>query len=207
METRRRKPAKKARKPGQMKPFTPEQITTLEALLRQDGSGTALRDLTLLRVGIDSMLRSSDMVALTVRDVVHNGEVASAFTSRQKKTGKHVQCELSEKSRSALSEWLAAANLSPDDRVFAITTRQHQRIVKTWCALLKLDGALYSTHSIRRTKPAHLYAKTKNLAACKELLGHANVSATGVYLGVTGDDARALAQQFRYETSRRREVL
>jgi hypothetical protein len=47
-----------------------------------------------------------------------------------------------------------------------------------------------------RTKPAHLYAKTKNLAACKELLGHANVSATGVYLGVTGDDARALARQF-----------
>src|SRR5262245_25584859 len=77
----------------------------------------------------------------------------------------------------------------------AITASQHQRIVKTWCALLKLDGALYSTHSIRRTKPAHLYAKTKNLAACKELLGHANVSATGVYLGVTGDAARELAQQ------------
>jgi integrase len=196
METRRRKPAKKARKPGQMKPFTIEQIATLETLLRQDGSGTAIRDLALLRVGIDSMLRSSDIVALTVRDVVHNGEVASAFTSRQKKTGKHVQCELSEKSRAAVSEWLSAAALGAEDRIFAITTRQHQRIVKTWCALLKLDGALYSTHSIRRTKPAHLYAKTKNLAACKELLGHANVSATGVYLGVTGDDARALARQF-----------
>src|SRR5262249_36680447 len=190
METRRKKPMKKARKPGQMRPFTVEQIATLEALLRQDGSGTALRDLALLRLGIDSMLRSSDMVALTVRDVVHNGEVASTFTIRQKKTGKHVQCELSAKSRSVLSEWLPAAALSPDDRVFASTTRQHQRIVKGWCALLKLDGALYSTHSIRRTKPAHLYAKTKNLAACKELLGHANVSATGVYLGVTGDDAR-----------------
>jgi site-specific recombinase XerC len=86
METRRRKPAKKVRKPGQMRPFTAEQITTLEALLRQDG--TALRDLALLRTGIDSMLRSSDMAALTVRDVVHNGEVASTFTIRQKKTGK-----------------------------------------------------------------------------------------------------------------------
>jgi integrase len=142
------------------------------------------------------MLRSSDMVGLTVRDVVHNGEVASTFTTRQKKTGKHVQCELSDRSRAALSEWLAVSGVGHDDRVFAITTRQHQRIVKTWCTLLKLDGALYSTHSIRRTKPAHLYAKTKNLAACKELLGHANVSATGVYLGVTGDDARALARQF-----------
>jgi integrase len=196
METRRRKPAKKARKPGQMRPFTPEQINTLEALLRQDGSGTALRDLALLRVGLDSMLRSSDMMGLTVRDAVHNGEVASTFTIRQKKTGKHVQCELSDKSRAALGEWLTVAGIAPDERIFAITTRQHQRIVKGWCALLKLDGALYSTHSIRRTKPAHLYAKTKNLAACKELLGHVNLSATGVYLGVTGDDARALARQF-----------
>ena len=83
-----------------------------------------------------------------------------------------------------------------DSRVFSITTRQHQRIVKIWCEMLKLDGALYSTHSIRRTKAAYVYAKTKNLAAVKELLGHANVAATGVYLGVTSDDARALAKQF-----------
>ena len=197
METRRRKSAKKARKPGQMRPFTPEQITTLEALLKQDGSGTAIRDLALLRVGIDSMLRSSDVVKLTVRDVMHNGEVVTQFAVKQRKTAKVVQCELTDRTRAALAEWLAInPQFTPEDRVFAITTRQHQRIVKCWCVLLKLDGALYSTHSIRRTKPAYLYAKTKNLAACKELLGHANVSATGVYLGVTGDDARALARQF-----------
>jgi len=172
-------------------------VATLEALLRQDGSGTALRDLALLRVGIDSMLRSSDIVALTVRYVMHNGEVVSQFAVKQTKTSKVVQCDLSDKTRAALADWLNLnPEMTPKDRVFAITTRQHQRIIKGWCALLKLDGALYSTHSIRRTKPAHLYAKTKNLAACKELLGHANVSATGFYLGVTGDDARELARQF-----------
>src|SRR5208337_3564075 len=162
-----------------------------EALLRQDGSGTALRDLALLRVGIDSMLRSSDIVALTVRYVMHNGEVVSQFAVKQTKTSKVVQCDLSDKTRAALADWPNLnPEMTPEDHVFAITTRQHQRIVKGWCALLKLDGALYSTHSIRRTKPAHLYAKTKNLAACKELLGHANVSETGAYLGVTNEDAR-----------------
>ncbi|MGA7327779.1 MAG: tyrosine-type recombinase/integrase [Rhodomicrobium sp.] len=173
-----------------MRPFTLEQIATLEALLRQDGSGTALRDLALLRVGIDSMLWSSGVLSLTV---MQNGDVVSQFAVKQKV----VQCELSDKTCAALAEWLAAnPGITASERVFAITTRQHQRIVKGWCALLKLDGALYSTHSIRRTKPAHLCAKSKNLAACKELLGHANVAATGVYLGVTGEDARALARQF-----------
>ena len=64
-----------------MRLFTVEQIGVLESLLRQDGSGTALRDLAQLRIGIDSMLRS-DIVALTVRDVMPNGEIDSALTIR-----------------------------------------------------------------------------------------------------------------------------
>jgi integrase len=198
MKTRRKNSASKsARRPGQMRPFSPDQIAMLETLLRQDGSATALRDFALLRVGVDSMLRSSDMVALTVADVAHDGEIVAEFETRQKKTRKPVRCDLSEKTRAVLSEWLATnPEFGPARRIFAITTRQHQRIVKQWCEFLKLDGALYSTHSIRRTKPAHLYAKTKNLAAVKGLLGHANVPATGVYLGVTSDDARALAKLF-----------
>jgi integrase len=199
MKTRRKNSAQKAaRRPGQMRPFTPDQIAMLETLLRQDGTTTALRDLALLRAGVDSMLRSSDVLALTVADVAHDGEIAAEIGIRQKKTGKVVRCDLGEKTRAILAEWLGAnPEFGAGSRIFAITTRQHQRIVKQWCQLLKLDGALYSTHSIRRTKPAHLYAKAKNLAAVKELLGHANVAATGVYLGVTSDDARALAKQFQ----------
>ena len=198
MKTRHRKPAQKtSSRRGQMRPFTPDQVGMLETLLRQDGSGTAIRDLALLRVGINSMLRSSDVISLTVRDVRPNGEVATEFAIKQKKTSKAVQCDMSEKTRAALADWLALnPEMTPSDRLFAITTRQHQRIVKTWCELLKLDPALYSTHSIRRTKAAHLYAKTKNLAAVKELLGHATAAATGVYLGVTNEDSRKLARQF-----------
>ncbi len=171
----------------------------LETLLKEEGAGISIRDLALLRVGIDSMLRSGDVLKLTVRDLVHHGNVVSQFAVKQQKTGKVVQCELSEKTRIILAEWL---DLNPqftgEDRVFAITTKQHQRIVKVWCSLLKLDGALYATQSIRKTKTAHLYAKTKNLAAWKVLLGHTNVSATGVYLGVTGEgvNAQELARQF-----------
>ena len=85
---RRRKSAKKtpARR-GQMRPFTLDQVTTLEALLRQDGSGTAIRDLALLRVGMDSTLRSSDVLSLTVRDVRQNGEVGASFQVKQREDG------------------------------------------------------------------------------------------------------------------------
>src|SRR5258706_16278825 len=134
------------------------------------------------------MLRSSDLVILMVADVAHDGEIVAEFATRQKKTRKPVRCDLSEKARAVLAEWLAAnPEFGPASRIFAITTRQHQRIVKQRCDLLKLDGALYSTHSIRRTKPAHLYAKTRNLAAVKELLGSANAAAPAAQPGVTSD--------------------
>ena len=59
------------------------------------------------------------------------------------------------------------------------------------------SDAAASTGQSKDEQAGHvLYAKTKNLAAVKELLGHANVAATGVFLGVTSDDARAPAKQF-----------
>src|SRR5258705_9876954 len=109
-----------------MRPFSPEQIAMLETLLRNRPC-----DLALFRVGVDSMLRSSDLVALTVAHVAHDGEIVAEFATRQKKTGNPVRSDLSEKTRSVLAEWLAAnPEFGPASRIFAITTRQHQRIVK-----------------------------------------------------------------------------
>ena len=198
---RRKQTTKTTKNRGQMRPLTLDQVGTLEALLRQDGSDTAIRDLALLRVGIDSMLRSSDMVALTLRDICPNGVMASKLSVKPKKTanssGKRVEVRLSAKTCASVSGFLALQpEMQPDDRLFAITTRQHQRIVKGWCELLKLDGTLYSTHSIRRTKASHLYAKTKNIEVVKRLLGHHDTTATSAYLGVSDEDAHDLAEQF-----------
>lgn len=181
-----------------MRPFSLEQVAILENLLKQDGSATALRDLALLRVGIDTALRSSDVLALSLDDVFHNGIVADCFSVRQEKTKREVRCELCENTRTILKLWieLNGVSFSTESRIFPISTRQHQRIVKTWCDLLKLDGRLFSTHSIRRTKPAHLYAKTKNLAAAKAILGHDSIASTGKYLGVESADAFELAKQY-----------
>lgn len=180
-----------------MRPLTIEQISALEAKLRQDDSDTAARDLALLRIGIDSMLRSSDVLALTLRDVRPNGGITRTISVTQQKTGRLVQFDISDKTEAALAAWIVRnSRMQPNDRMFPITTRQHQRVIKQWATMLGLDPALYSTHSIRRTKAAHLYAQTKNIEAVKRLLGHSSLAATGAYLGVSDDDARELARKF-----------
>ena len=45
----------------------------------------------------------------------------------------------------------------------------------------------YGTHSLRRTKPALIYRKTKDLAAVQVLLGNTKVESTERYLGSMRD--------------------
>ena len=56
-------------------------------------------------------------------------------------------------------------------------------------------ASAYGTHSMRRTKAALIYRRTKNLRAVQLLLGHAKIESTIRYLGIEVDDALELAEQ------------
>jgi integrase len=54
---------------------------------------------------------------------------------------------------------------------------------------------MYGTHSMRRTKVALIYKRTKNLRAIQLLLGHTNLESTVRYLGIEVDDALEMAEK------------
>lgn len=58
-----------------------------------------------------------------------------------------------------------------------------------------LDTWAYGTHSMRRTKAALIYRRTKNLRAVQLLLGHTKLESTVRYLGIEVDDALEMAEQ------------
>ena len=68
--------------------------------------------------------------------------------------------------------------------------------MKSFAEMLRRDPSLYSTHSLRRTKPSIIYAKTKNIEVVKKLLGHAGLQATSEYLGVGEAEALSVAREF-----------
>ena len=189
------KPAQpKGGKRGEMQPFTVEQVADLSTFLRVSAKTHAKRDYALLRTAIDTMLRSVDLLHLTVSDVMFDGEIRQQFSIVQQKTGVRVLVSLSETTRAVLKDYLATEyRPEPDNRIFPLTTRWYQKIVKRWAELLHLDGKLYSTHSLRRTKASHVYKKTGNLMAVKNLLGHTDIRHTQRYLGVSKQDAIDLA--------------
>jgi integrase len=154
-------------------------------------------------MGIDSKLRACDLVKLRVRDVCHGDRVANRAIVLQQKTQRPVQFEITAPTREAVEAWIKKASLKADDYLFPsriqssphLGTRQYARMLDGWIAEIGLDPAAYGTHSIRRTKAALIYRRTKNLRAVQLLLGHSKLESTVRYLGIEVDDALEIAEQ------------
>ena len=161
-----------------------------------------VRDLALFNLAIDSKLRGCDLVRLKVEDVAAGGEIKARGVVVQKKTGRPVQFEITEQTRSAVSALVRQGRLASGGYLFAsrlaasphLSTRQYARIVQGWVRSIGLNPATYGTHSLRRTKAALIYRKTGNLRAVQLLLGHTKLESTVRYLGVDVDDALAISE-------------
>ena len=135
-------------------------------------------------------------------DVSVGHQIQDRATVIQRKTGRPVQFEITEQTRAAIREWLAAAAPENGQYLFPsrlrsrqhISTRQYARIVHRWVERAGLDTSAYGTHSMRRTKAAQIYKKTGNLRAVQLLLGHSKLESTVRYLGVEVDDALSISE-------------
>ena len=197
---RPRDPWNKGRLIGQKRPLKPKDVWTVRVRLQLEGRK---RDLAMFNLAIDSKLRGCDLVRLRIDDVFAGGRVRDRATVVQKKTGRPVQFEITEQTRAAVGEWLAALDARDGRYLFPsrlrgkphLSTRQYARTVHRWADRAGLDSSAYGTHSLRRTKPAQIYKKTGNLRAVQLLLGHTKLESTVRYLGIEVDDALSISEQ------------
>jgi integrase len=190
----------KGRLMGQKPPLKPQQIWAIRIRLQL---AQRFRDLALFNLALDSKLRACDLLRLHVDDVASDGQVATRAQTLQKKTQRPVQFEITAQTRDALVNWIDKGGLSPRDYLFPsrlqesprLSTRQYSRLVKSWIAEIGLRPENYGTHTLRRTKAALIYRRTKNLRAVQLLLGHSKLESTVRYLGIEVDDALEMAEQ------------
>jgi integrase len=197
---RDRTPWNAGRKLGAKRALKPQQVWAIRFWLDQE---SRVRDRAMFDLAIDSKLRGCDLVSLQVDDVSVGDRVRDRATVVQKKTGRPVQFEISEQTRSSIQDWLSEGNLKSGHYLFPsrrrgqphFSTRQYARIVHAWVESAGLDSSAYGTHSMRRTKAAQIYRKTGNLRAVQLLLGHTKLESTVRYLGIEVDDALSIAEQ------------
>jgi integrase len=195
-----RAPWNKGKIVGQKAPLKLREIWAIRVRLQLRCD---LRDLALFNLAIDSKLRACDLLGLRVGDIAHENHVNSRAVVVQCKARRPVQFEITEMSRDAINAWARAAGLRSSDHLFPsrscdsphLSTRQYACIVHRWVREIGLDSSVYGTHTMRRTKAALIYRRTKNLRAVQLLLGHSKLESTVRYLGIEVDDALEISEQ------------
>jgi len=146
---------------GQKKPLEPKHVWSIRVRLE---IAQSRRDLAIFNLTIDSKFRACDLVKLRLGDICSGVKVRQRATIVQKKTGRPVQFEITEQSRSSVEAWLPMLRATGSRYLFPsrlhtsphISTRQYARLVHRWVETIGLMLASYGTHSMRRTKAAQI---------------------------------------------------
>lgn len=141
------------------------------------------RDKMLFTLGVNSGLRISDLVGLTVDDVKPVMEL------REQKTGKFKRFSLSKEIYDMLCEYAAKCKhwLFPSRTGDShITTTQAWRKIKS--ASIKCGLENIGTHSMRKTFGYHAYRKGVPIAYLMAVFNHSSESITMRYLGITTEE-------------------
>lgn len=151
---------------------------------------TTMRDKALLEVLFSTGLRVSELASLK-RDQINleTGE----FAVRGK--GDKVRVVfLSNEAKEWLKKHLAMRR-DEDPRIFAITTRQIQRIVDK-CARAAGIVKNVHPHTLRHSMATDLLQSGADLRSVQAILGHASVTTTQIYTHVTNPQLKEVHQAF-----------
>ena len=169
------------------------QIENMKKVLR----GSNLRDYLLFVLGINIGLRISDLLQLTLGDVLDaKGKPAQQIIVKEKKTGKERKIVLNEVVRKALQETIVLKeDVQMGDYLFKSQKGNNRPIsrVQAWQVLnnaartVGIEGRI-GTHTLRKTFGYHAYQQGIDITLLQQLFNHAAPSITLRYIGITQDD-------------------
>lgn len=190
---------------GKRKPFTPEQTEKIFTLLYEQ---KRYRELAIFTLGVDTSLRSGNLMKLRVSDVCYqNGTIKDRFSVIQEKlktkSRNQVECVLTSPTKHVLIQWLRLEPKAFQAYLFSgqkegshLSCDQLRRYVKRFAREIDLPDEEFSSHSLRRTKPSVLYQLSGNdILIPQQILGHGSIKSTQEYLNEDSEKALKLAQE------------
>lgn len=151
--------------------------------------GQNVRDYLLFVLGINSGLRISDLLKLTVEEVKDKDRISI----REQKTGKAKDFPLSETAKKSISEYLKVTGFT-DGPLFIsrkgskpITRIQAYRILSNAASHVGIIDAV-GTHTLRKTFGYHAYQNGVDITRIQKLLNHSAPSITLAYIGITKEE-------------------
>ena len=189
-----------------MKGCRPLQDAEIKAVLESFSGDNAARDRALFLLGVRSGFRISEILSLTVGDLLQGGRMVERVAVRRCHMKKRIEGRavlLHPEARAALELWLAelaaAGHSAPETYAFRsrkgenapIGRIQAWRVLNSHYAELGLTGKL-GTHSMRKTFANKVYERLgHDLVRTQRALGHLNINSTVQYLSFREEDIDA----------------
>lgn len=170
----------------------PKMIENLKRYFRHHN----LRDYCLFVLGINSGLRVSDLLALTVGDVIDGKKPVDRIVLTERKTKKNKQFPLSDNAKESITTYLKTRpNAAPDEPLFKSRVRsktrgyflssvQAYRILNDAAKEVGVRGR-FGTHSLRKTFGFQMYSRGVDITRIQAMLNHSAPNITLRYIGIT----------------------
>ena len=184
----------------------PKKIAQIKNQLK---GAARFRDLLLFVMGINTALRISDLLNLTIGQLVdERGAIRQTFTIKEEKRGKRNVVTINASIREALALYLTefeAIQANPAHFVFfstkhadhdytrPLTRERAWQLVSQMCRAAGLSGN-YGTHTLRKTWGYHARKSGVPMEIIMEKLNHTSFAMTKRYLGITDDELRQTAE-------------
>ena len=155
------------------------------------------RDYALFTVGINTALRASDLLGLTVKDVKAILRDNDGSYVRESKTGKKRQIIFNDAARDALRKLLSMRDYDDAEPIFQgqrgrISESYLCRLVKKWCKDIHLDGH-YGSHTLRKSFGYHQRVTFGvDIPTLMQIYGHATQRQTLTYLCVQPEEIKSV---------------
>lgn len=169
-----------------------KKIDSIKKILKS----TSLRDHCLFVLGINSGLRISDLLKLTVGDVANEkGKVKDRISIREKKTRKSKNFPISDTAKKAIEIYLKWREIYEVDEPLFVSRKGKGFLLRQRAYKIINDSAKsvgikdrIGTHSMRKTMGYHAYHAGKDISIIQKLLNHSTPKETLRYIGITQDD-------------------
>lgn len=165
----------------------------LERLLEspEGNSPKSLRDKAVLEMFFSTGLRISELCGLAVDNInLKRGE----FSVRGK-GGKIRVVFLSDRAKSAMASYLEKKGRLDDDRLFHMTPRSIQRMIKKYAIKAGIAKKV-TPHVLRHAFATDLLQNGADLRSVQAMLGHANISTTQIYTHFTDRQLKEVHKAF-----------
>ena len=141
-------------------------------------------------MGINTALRISDLLSLSVGDVLNTkGEIAGEVTLKERKTGKIKRFPVNESLKNTLAEYFTCQGFRASTEPLFISRQGKLSRTQAW-RVLKAAGESaglnsIGTHSLRKTFGYHAYKKSgADIGLIQKLLNHSASKITLRYIGI-----------------------